>query len=114
LSEELGKMPTAQDTRTINLKGSLGVDHAGEIARELSEAIAACRSVLVGLSLVEDMDLSCLQVLYAAKALAAAQGKELHFLGSVPSRVARRLSTCGFLRGAPERAEAFESALVGF
>jgi len=100
--------------RIVNLSGSLLVDKASALRDELAAALASSLHVLVSLSLVEELDLACLQVLYAARRSAAASGGELHFAGSVPSRVVKRLSACGFLRGMPERAEDFEASLVDF
>jgi anti-anti-sigma regulatory factor len=102
-----GKTPTI-----VNLSGSLTIDRAVALKEELSAAFAASDNVLLNISLVDDIDLSCLQVLYAAKSKSA--GKSLHFVGSIPARVVKRLASCGFLRGAPDRAEEFEAALIGF
>jgi anti-anti-sigma regulatory factor len=107
-------MHSGQTPRIINLQGSLGVDRAATLKTEISEALSASDNVLLSVSLVEDIDLACLQVLYAARAQASRDGKELHFLGSVPSRVSKRLVACGYLRGVTEHADDFESALVGF
>jgi anti-anti-sigma factor len=100
--------------RIINLSGSLNIERASALKAEIAEALASGDSVILSLAQVQDLDLSCLQVIYAAKAQAKSDGKELHFLGAVPARIAERLSSCGFLRGQPDRAEDFESALVGF
>jgi anti-anti-sigma regulatory factor len=99
----------------VSLTGSLTIEKAIEIKRELSAALASASLVMIDLSSVEDIDLACLQAVYAARAEATAQGKELHFEGTIPQRVAKRLSACGFLRGSPPvGAEEFEAALVDF
>ncbi len=107
-------MQAGQSPRIINLHGPLTIDRSSELKAEISDALGSCDNVLISISLVEELDLACLQVFYAAKAEALAAGKELHFLGSVPSRVAKRLAASGFLRGPSEHAEEFESALVDF
>ena len=107
-------MQAGQSPKIVNLHGSLTVDRAVTLKGEVAEALDGSENVLLSLSLVEDLDLACLQVLYAAKAEARAAGKDLHFLGSVPLRISKRLAACGFLHGVSERAEDFESALVGF
>jgi anti-anti-sigma regulatory factor len=107
-------MQTGQSPKIINLHGPLTIERSSALKAEIAEALEGHDNVLLSISLVEELDLACLQVLYAAKAEAAALGKELHFLGSVPSRVTNRLTACGFLRGPSEHAEGFESALVGF
>lgn len=107
-------MKAGQSPKIIHLLGSLLVDRAASLKEEISEALEGSDNVLLGVSQVEDLDLACLQVLYAAKKSAASAGKELHFLGSVPSRLSKRLVACGFLHGVSGNAEEFESALVGF
>jgi anti-anti-sigma regulatory factor len=107
-------MQSGHTPKIVNLSGSLTVDRAAALKEELSATLEGDDNVLLSLSLVEEIDLSCLQVIYAANAKAKATGKILHFVGSVPVQVAKRLSACGFLHGAPEHAEEFEAALVGF
>jgi anti-anti-sigma regulatory factor len=98
----------------VKLHGALTVEHAARLKSEIAEALAGRENVLLNFSQVEDLDLACLQVLYSAKASAAAAGKELHFLGSIPPRVSERLVSCGILRSASEHAEDFELALATF
>lgn len=107
-------MQSGQSPKIVNLHGLLTVDRVSALKNEIEAALGSSDNVLLSLSLVEDIDLACLQVFYSAKVGASASGKELHFLGSVPSRVSKRLAACGFLRGVSEHAEEFESALVGF
>lgn len=107
-------MESGLSPKIVNLQGNLSIDRAAGLKAEIAQALAGGEGVLLSISLVEELDLACLQVLYAAKASAKEAGKTLHFLGSVPSRIAKRLAACGFLREAAERAEDFESALVGF
>lgn len=109
-------MPTskAETQGIVNLSGVLYTDRAAALKKELEEALAGSGPVLVSLSLVEDIDLACLQVLYAARRSAKALGREFHFVGSIPSRLCKRLCAAGFLRGHPERTEDVEAGLVEF
>lgn len=109
-------MPTAKNEtpKIINLSGPLTVERAVSLKTELLAALAGKGPLLISLSLVEDLDLACLQVIYAARKSAAASGKDFHFIGSVPSRIVKRLQAAGFVHGAPERAEDFEAELVDF
>jgi anti-anti-sigma factor len=107
-------MQSGQTPIVINLSGSLAVDRAAALKEELTKALEGCESVVINISQVEEIDLSCLQVLYSAGSTAKTKGKGLHFAGSAPAKVVKRLAACGFLRGEPERAEEFEAALVGF
>jgi anti-anti-sigma regulatory factor len=100
--------------RIVNLHGSLTVERASQLRDELAAALESADQAFISLSLVEELDLACLQVFYSARKTARAAGKQVHFVGSVPSRVVRRLAASGYLRGAPERAEEFEAALVDF
>jgi anti-anti-sigma regulatory factor len=105
---QAGRAPTI-----VKPSGSLSVERASALKDELSAALAAGDAVLVDLSSIEELDLSCLQVIYAALFSAKAAGKELRFSGSLPPNIAKRLSSCGFLCGPNEGAADLESALVG-
>jgi anti-anti-sigma factor len=107
-------MEHAVTPRVINLHGALTVDRAVALKEEISAVLAQTDQVFVNLSQTEDIDLACLQVFYAARRSARAADKQFRLVGSVTPRVAKRLSACGFLRGSPERAEDFETALIDF
>jgi len=98
----------------VNLSGALTIDRAAKLKEELSSNLAASDNVLVSLSLVEDLDLPCLQVFYAAKKTAIAGRKQLHFIGTIPPRVVNRLAACGLFRGKSGSSEDFESGLIDF
>jgi anti-anti-sigma regulatory factor len=106
-------MQAVQVPKILHFSGSLGVERASALKDELAAALEGDSAVLLNLSSIEDIDLSCLQVLHAAKASAMALGKELHFTGSLHSGVVSRLLSCGFLRRGSERSEDLESALGG-
>jgi len=107
-------MQAALMPKVVNLKGALTVERAGELRDDLAEGLEGAGGVMISLSLVDDIDLACLQVIYAAKKSAAAVGKEFHFLGTISPRLSKRLAACGLLRSPAARAEEFEAALVGF
>lgn len=94
--------------------GALIIDRASAFKSEMAEALGKAKKISVDLSLVEELDLACLQILYAARRAALASGGELHLAGTVSSRIAKRLSSVGILRGTPERAEDFEASLLEF
>jgi len=98
----------------VNLSGSLTIDRASALKDELLAALSASSNVHVSLSLAEELDLACLQVLYAAKKSAVSLGKEFHFAGTMPDRVLKRLAACGLCSSAASRAEDFEAGLPGF
>ena len=98
--------------KLVQLQGSLTVDRALTLKQEMDAAFAAGNAIQFDFSQVEDLDLACLQLLYAATRLASKEGKELHFRGSIPAKVSKRLLGCGILRIDSQRAEDLESALV--
>jgi anti-anti-sigma regulatory factor len=107
-------MQAGQSPGIVNLSGSLLVERASALKGEIAAALEGGDNVLLCFSSVEELDLPCLQVLYAARISAKAAGKELHFTGTLPPRVARRLASCGFLRGDSDRLEDLEAALADF
>jgi anti-anti-sigma factor len=109
-------MPKEQNSapKTLSPSGSLNVDRAASLQTELSSALGEAKHVLVDLSGVDEIDLSALQILYAARRSARAAGKELHLVGSMSSKVVKRLVACGFLHGSPTRAEEVETGLADF
>ncbi len=102
-----GNMP-----QIVDLAASLTIERAAALKDELAAALAGDAGVRVSLSSVEDMDLSCLQVLWAALRSAKAAGKDLHLAGALSRRIAGRLKACGLLRDESERAEGLEAALA--
>ncbi|HOX32152.1 MAG TPA: STAS domain-containing protein [Spirochaetales bacterium] len=98
----------------VKPSGSLMVDKAAPLRDELLAALDASDAIILDLSLVEDIDLACLQVLYAAARSASARAKRLRFQGTVPARVAKRLAASGLSRGSSDRAEDLEASLVDF
>jgi len=100
--------------KVVSLEGALTVDKAAGLKEELGKAIASSSLVLVDLSSAEDMDLACLQAIYAAAADSLGRGGRLGFRGKLSSRIARRLAACGFVSAPRERAEGLEDELAGF
>jgi anti-anti-sigma regulatory factor len=107
-------MQGSSTAKEISLKGSLVIDKAAEIKKTLCEALSSPSAVLVDLSSAEEIDLSCIQMLYAAKRTAEKKGVRFGFTGSIPARIVKKFSSSGFVRGTPEKADEFEAALVGF
>jgi len=98
----------------LSPSGALIIDRASAFKSEMADALGKSKKIVVDLSHVEELDLACLQVLYAARRAAMALGGELHFSGTVSSRIAKRLSAAGVLSGTPGRAEDFEASLLEF
>jgi|GEM_PF-1953180 len=95
----------------LNLGPTLNVEKAGSLRKDIADALGSGESVSVDFSAVEEIDLSCLQVLYAGLASAKASGREMHFVGNLPQKAGERLKACGFLCGAKALAADLETAL---
>jgi len=96
----------------LNLDSSLTIDHASELKREISSALSNSALVHLNFSGVEELDLACLQVLFAARATARAGDKGLVFTGLPSERVRKRLRAGGFLRSGNGDIESLEAALI--
>lgn len=107
-------MPDSLPAKEISLKGSLLVDRAKEIKETLSRALQESDAVLVDLSSAADIDLACVQTLYAAKRTAEKKGIKFSFTLSIPEHVMKKLTKSGFIRRALGSAEELGSLLVGF
>jgi len=107
-------MQTGMSSESIKLQGPLTVEHASGLKSEIAQALSDQEAVLLDFSRIEDLDLACLQVLYAARLQAQTSGKGLHFVGSLPSHVSSRLLSCGILSANSAQAEDLESALASF
>jgi Anti-anti-sigma regulatory factor (antagonist of anti-sigma factor) len=107
-------MEADEGPRLVKLGASLTIDKAAVLKDELSAALSDSERVLLDVSAIEELDLSCLQVLYAAKAQAKEMGRTLHLSGQGSDKILSRLSACGFLRDAAAGSRDIDSALVGF
>lgn len=90
-----------KEERTIRPDGNLGIDRAALLRAEILDALASSRRVILDLEAVSDIDLSCLQVLYAARKSARTTSREFSIRGSLPPRTLDRLFASGFLNARP-------------
>jgi anti-anti-sigma regulatory factor len=104
-------MQAGQTSFVVTLGSILNVEKVAALRGEIAAALESEQDLRVNFSAVEELDLSCLQVLYAALAAAKASGKELHFVGALSPRVSGRLKACGFIGEAFPQACDLETAL---
>jgi len=107
-------MKAGSSKKTIYLKGNYPIDRASDLARDLLATLGQSSVVEVDISEVEDLDLSAIQILYAASASASAKGGELRFVGSVSSGLCGRLMAAGFSSPGPLSGDEFALRLPGF
>jgi len=100
--------------RKVDLDGALCVDCAAALKLRLLAELEVPGDLILDISAVEDLDLACLQVFYAAAKSAKSAGKRIGFYGQVAPKVANRLAACGFLRERVERADEFAMAMLDF
>ncbi len=87
-------MATVKKTAAIKLLGSYGLERAQELAKQLKAALAPHAMLELDLSGLTELDLSAVQLLYAAKKSAKAGGGDLLLVGTInPSLAARLLSS---------------------
>ncbi|MFP4231095.1 MAG: lipid asymmetry maintenance protein MlaB [Spirochaetaceae bacterium] len=103
-----------EDLRVVTLGRQVTITEVESQGAELSQAFSASRKVLVKLSHVERMDLSGVQLLYAARKEARERGTSLHLTGTVPDAVRETLKAGGFVAEAPADAGELESVLLDF
>ncbi|MBN2874595.1 MAG: STAS domain-containing protein [Spirochaetales bacterium] len=100
--------------KTISLAGSYTIDRAGELARELSEALAHSPDLELDISGVVEFGLSALQILYAAASSAASHGGSLKLVGTAQASLCDNLVASGFAPTGPLSAGEFAARLPGF
>ncbi|HAR95965.1 MAG TPA: hypothetical protein DCR97_08400 [Deltaproteobacteria bacterium] len=82
----------------IRVEGELTVQHAAELRTCLLSALSSAQSVRVDLEALEDMDLTCLQILCSAHKSALFAGKVLCLGNKIPEHFKNTLDTAGFWR----------------
>ncbi|MFP4372804.1 MAG: STAS domain-containing protein [Spirochaetaceae bacterium] len=103
-----------QDLQVVSLEGAATIAEADALRTRLSETLATTSKVLVNLSHVSRMDLAGIQVLYAARRTATANGVAFHLTGTVSDAVREALEAGGFVKQAPTDARELEAALLDF
>lgn len=103
----------ATDSKNIKLGSTLTLDKAAALSAELKTALESEKSLSLDVSEVEDIDLSCLQVLLSARRWAKNTGKSLTLNGLPRDSVVSRLQICGFLKTTGKIAS-LEAALLDF
>jgi anti-anti-sigma regulatory factor len=108
------KMQSGSSRKTVVLTGSFAIDRASELASRLLEALSHSPLVDLDLSAVFELDLSALQVLYAAAKSARSNGGELRCIGTVSDTVCSRLVAAGFSIHGPLSGDEFMKNLPEF
>jgi anti-anti-sigma factor len=82
-------MLTVKKTRakkyTVTLTGDFTIYEAAEFKKELAPCVFECKSLVIDLAAVNEMDTSCFQVLMQAKRECDATGKEMQMVSHSPA-----------------------------
>jgi anti-anti-sigma factor len=82
----------------VHIGGELTVQHAAELRTCLLHALSGAQSVQIDLQAVEDVDLTCLQILCSAHKSALFAGKTLCLGNETPQHIRDSLDIAGFSR----------------
>jgi anti-anti-sigma regulatory factor len=82
----------------VELSGNLTLSHANEIRDKLINAIDGSASIAVRFGGVQDVDLSCLQLMCSAHRSALKKHKQIAVEGPVPMALKEAATAAGFMR----------------
>ena len=80
----------------IRLDGAIDISGAADLKTALLEALQPGRTIELGLDCVSGMDVTAVQLLWAAQREAKALGANFRFIGQVPEAVSAYLAEAGF------------------
>ncbi|MCX7025661.1 MAG: STAS domain-containing protein [Spirochaetes bacterium] len=107
-------MENARLQTVLEIHGSLGIESVRELASGFSRAIRETGDIHVVLSNISDIELTGIQLLYAAAKEAAMAGKRITFSGILDSRITIKLASAGFLKEPLTDAADLHKRLAGF
>jgi anti-anti-sigma regulatory factor len=97
--------------KIITWEGKIGIERAKELKAELLKEFSLVRQVVVSLSLVSAIDVTGIQLLYAAHAFSLREGKQFHLTGTVAPSIEEAFVSGGFIRGSCKEAKDLENRL---
>lgn len=97
--QQISRRVNTDGSTTITLKGSLGIESAGELCQLLNEAIEESPQLIMNLQDLESVDLTILQVICSACKTASAMGRSYD---SELNRMPECVSAIGKHLGAPQ------------
>ena len=100
--------------KIVTFSGSLSIDRVQEFKNELMNALTQADTVLLNISRAESVDVSFLQLLYAANKEAKKRKKTFHLTGTVPENLIRAFVLAGVTKGASTDARDLENSLLDF
>lgn len=80
----------------IRLEGEINITCAAELKKHLLQALSSGKEVRVDLERATELDVTALQLLWAAEREARGSGKGLTLAGRVPEEISRAVNDAGF------------------
>lgn len=90
---------SANQTATIELLDSVDISQAAELKGLLLEAFASSRSIRIEAGKASSLDITAIQLLWAAWRKAKSAGKEVVIAGQLAPELESQLRTAGLLLG---------------
>ena len=95
------------------LEGTIRVDRIAAFAERLLSMVQKHSQIQLNFTKLEEIDLSFVHLLYAARRFCAQNAKELRFIGSIAPAVAEKLRAGGFVDSLVVDASELDVKLVG-
>ncbi len=86
------------DGHMVSISGALTIESASELRKILVNSISKAGHVVLEIGNVTEMDLSCLQLFYAAHKRAKETGKGFSLKGGCPDVFKKAVEDAGYLR----------------
>jgi anti-anti-sigma regulatory factor len=103
-----------ESSKIIAPVGRIGLEKAQEFKAELLDALHSATRVTLDLSRIDDVDLSFIQTVYAAKREALASSRHFALSGKVNESIQKLLLIGGFSKESSSEAAVLEAGLHNF
>ncbi len=90
-------------SRVLDWQGSITIERIAEMKKEVQEALDQTDLLYIRLDKMEKIDVSAVQLLYAAHYEAQKQNKEFKITGTIPEGLREKLTAGGFLRSVGDK-----------
>ena len=102
----------SENIKVISPEGVVGIDSCNDIRVQLLQAFDTANPVILNFAHIERVDLSFVQLLYAAVREARIRGIAFRMNGAVSAELGAYLVAGGFCTAAPQDARELETNLV--
>jgi anti-anti-sigma regulatory factor len=107
-------MPSSESIKILSYEGPVGIEKAAKIKEEILRMLEKNKIVTVNMSRIQEIDLSFIQIIYAARREAGKVGKEFHISGTLSDSVKNTFLVGGFCKEIGDDAQTLEKQLFEF